>query len=96
MSAASLDIRLPIGGLFTTLGVLVGGYGLTTSGDAAHHAPSLGVNIDLWWGIVMLAFGLLLLWASVRARRPASAHPAEEMPQGRATEAREHRQGLEE
>jgi hypothetical protein len=96
MSAASLDIRLPIGGLFTALGALVGSYGLTKTGDAVHNAPSLGLNIDLWWGLVMLGFGLILLGAAMRARRPASAHPAEEEPQGRATEAREHRLGLEE
>jgi hypothetical protein len=94
--AAGLDIRLPIGGLFTVLGLLVGGYGLATNGDAAHYAPSLGININLWWGLVMLGFGLLLLAFATRGRRPASAHLAEETAEGRATEAREHRLGLEE
>ena len=55
----SLDIRLPIGGLFTALGLIVGGYGLATGADAARYAPSLGVNVNLWWGMVMLVFGVL-------------------------------------
>ena len=90
-----LDVRLPIGGLFTVLGLLLTGYGLATEGDSALYARSLSVNVNLWWGIVMLIFGLLLLWGASRARRVASARPAAESPEGRATEAREHERGLE-
>jgi membrane protein implicated in regulation of membrane protease activity len=93
--AMGLDIRLPIGGLFAVLGLLLTGYGLVTAGDGARYARSLSVNINLWWGAVMLVFGLLLLAAASRARRKASARPAEETPEGRATEIREHRLGLE-
>jgi len=94
-SAGTLDIRLPIGGLFTVLGLVLGGYGLATAGQAEHYAPSLGVNIDLWWGLVMLVFGLLMLAAGIRGRGRAAAHPAAESAEGEATEAREHRLGLE-
>ena len=90
-----LDVRLPIGGLFTVLGLLLAGYGVATEGDPALYARSLSVNVNLWWGIVMLIFGLLLLWGASRARRVASARPAAESPEGRATEAREHERGLE-
>jgi membrane protein implicated in regulation of membrane protease activity len=96
VSVASLDIRLPIGALFTALGALVGGYGLVAGRAAEGAAASLSVNIDLWWGLVMLVFGVLLLASALRTRRPASAHPAVDVPEGRATEAREHRLGLEE
>jgi FtsH-binding integral membrane protein len=71
-SSSGLDIRLPIGGLFTALGLLLSAYGLATAGDASHYARSLSVNINLWWGLVMLVFGLLLLLATRRARRSAS------------------------
>ena len=67
--SAGLDVRLPIGGLFTALGLLLAGYGLATAGDESHYARSLSVNINLWWGLVMLAFGLTLLvtvWFSRR------------------------------
>ena len=94
-SAMSFDIRLPIGGLFTVLGLIVGGYGLATASDRAHYETSLGVNINLWWGLVMLLFGVLMLAAASRSRRTASARPALDTPAGTATEAREHRLGLE-
>ena len=67
--SVGLDVRLPIGGLFTALGLLLSGYGLATAGDPSHYARSLSVNINLWWGLVMLAFGLTLLvtvWFSRR------------------------------
>lgn len=75
MSASGgLDVRLPIGGLFTALGLLLSGYGLATAGDPSHYARSLSVNINLWWGLVMLVFGLALL-AGVRFSRRSVAGP---------------------
>ena len=56
----TLDIRLPIGMLFATLGTLLGLYGLW--GDRAIYQKSLGVNVNLGWGLVMLAFGLVMAW----------------------------------
>jgi hypothetical protein len=93
--ATALDVRVPIGGLFVVLGLLVGGYGLATAGDAGHYARSLGVNVNLVWGAVMLAFGALMLLGARRAARPAAARPATETREGRATEARERARGLE-
>ena len=87
----NLDIRLPIGGLFTLLGLLLTGYGLL--GDAADYRRSLGHNLNLWWGIVVLAFGVLFLWMGRKGT--AAARPAEAEPAGRDTETREHSLGLE-
>jgi hypothetical protein len=53
-----LDIRLPIGLLFSIFGVLLIGYGVL--GDESIYARSLDVNINLWWGIIMLGFGLVM------------------------------------
>lgn len=67
-----LDIRFPIGGLFTVLGVLVAGYGLVTRGDTTLYERSLFVNINLIWGIVMIVFGLAMLglaWHRLRQER---------------------------
>ena len=73
MSAAvGLDIRRPIGWLFTALGALIGGHGLLTAGDVARYARSGGLNVNLWWGLVMLVFGLAFL---VLARRAGRARP---------------------
>lgn len=71
-SSSGLDVRIPIGGLFTALGLLLSVYGLATAGDAAHYARSVSVNINLWWGLVMLGFGLLLLLATWLGRRSSS------------------------
>ena len=95
--AASLDLRLPIGGLFTALGVIIGAYGVATR-NSAMYEQSMSININLLWGIVMLVVGgLMLLFGirSTRRQRPASARPAVSTPQGLATERREHKAGLE-
>ncbi|MFM8567226.1 MAG: hypothetical protein ACKOCV_06045 [Gemmatimonadota bacterium] len=66
---AHLDLRLPIGGLFTTLGGVLGGFGLLTGGDASRYVKSGGINLNLWWGAALLVMGLLFL---IAARRSAS------------------------
>ena len=66
-----LDIRWPIGLLYVIFGVLLAGFGLAS--DAALYQRSLGVNVNLWWGVVMMAFGAVMLVLAVRgARTPAS------------------------
>lgn len=54
-----LDIRLPIGLMFAILGLLLAVYGLL--GDKTIYQHSLGININLWWGLVMLFFGIVML-----------------------------------
>ena len=96
--SASLDLRLPIGGLFTALGIIIGGYGLATNGNSAIYQQSESVNINLWWGLVMLVVGVIMLILGTRATRrhhPEGAHPAMESRQGVKTERREHTAGLE-
>lgn len=61
-----LDIRTPIGLMFTILGLLLTGYGLVS--DQAIYARSLGVNVNLWWGLVLLLFGGVMLYLSSRRR----------------------------
>ena len=73
--AGGLDIRIPIGGLFSTLGLLLGGYGLATLGQADRYAISAGININLWWGLAMLVFGLVLLKVATSARASRSVLP---------------------
>ena len=54
-----LDIRLPIGGLFTVLGLLLAGYGLVS--EKALYERSLWINVNLGWGLVMLIFGVIMI-----------------------------------
>lgn len=93
--AAGLDVRWPIGGLFSVLGLMLTGYGIATAGDPAHYQRSLAVNVNLWWGLVMLVFGAALLLGAKAARRPTGVRPALETAEGQATEARERRLELE-
>ena len=62
-----LDVRLPIGMMFTLLGALLVVYGLVS--DRAIYARSLGIDVNLWWGLVLLAFGLVMLTFALRSRR---------------------------
>jgi hypothetical protein len=56
-----LDIRTPIGLMFACFGVLLVGYGLVTSGSDVYQR-SLGVNVNLAWGAVLLVFGAVMLY----------------------------------
>ncbi|HXS07307.1 MAG TPA: hypothetical protein VN723_10990 [Rhizomicrobium sp.] len=59
-----LDIRLPIGILFSALALVLIVYGAVS--DPAIYARSLGVNVNLVWGCILLVFGLAMLWAGRR------------------------------
>lgn len=63
------DLRTPIGLLFSILGTLLVGYGLITFGSEM-YARSLGMNMNLGWGAVLLVFGLAMLWLG-RRKAPA-------------------------
>ncbi len=86
-----LDIRLPIGLLFTLLGAVLVVFGLIA--DPAIYARSLGYNVNLVWGAVLLVFGIILLVMSRRHR--GVPRPAAETLEGRETEELEHEEGLE-
>lgn len=64
-----LDIRLPLGLLFLVLGSLLLIFGLISNSDL--YERSLGININLWWGMVMSLFALVLLGLAYRAYRLA-------------------------
>lgn len=62
----TLDLRLPLGLMFAVLGLLLSGYGLAS--DPSLYVRSLGINVNLWWGLVLLAFGLAMLGLHARDR----------------------------
>jgi hypothetical protein len=61
-----LDVRYPIGLMFALFGLLLTTYGLVS--ERVIYARSLGVNVNLWWGLVLLLFGLVMLGLALRAR----------------------------
>ena len=64
-----VDIRLPIGFMFTILGFLLTLFGIFTTGDNELYSRSLGINVNLWTGILMLVFGGLMLFYAYRAKK---------------------------
>jgi hypothetical protein len=60
------DVRIPVGLFFALLGSILTLYGLIA--DPQVFGRSLGINVDLIWGVVLLLFGLVL-WRFGR-RRP--------------------------
>ncbi len=65
-----LDIRWPIGLMFTLIGVLLTAFGVIKSADSM----SLGININLIWGLVLLVFGVFMLMGAIKGRKnPPSA-----------------------
>ena len=87
-----LDIRLPIGLMFAILGALLMVYGLV-SDKAIYDRFSLGVNINLAWGVVLLVFGIIMF---IFGRRGTSAmRSAQQSAEGRLIEEIEHETGEE-
>ena len=88
-----LDIRIPIGLLFVVQGVLLVVFGMLSMfgivADKAIYDHSLGINVNLWWGLVMLAFGIFMF---VMGRRGTSAvRSTQDSPEGRQLEETERR-----
>ena len=75
-----LDIRIPIGLMFSLLGAILTIYGLLTASDKAAHERSLGININLWWGLFIIGFGAVMLLLARRARHKQPSQPAADPP----------------
>jgi hypothetical protein len=56
-----LDIRWPIGLMFTLIGAMLVVFGFVTSSNTEMYQHSLDININLRWGVLLLAFGLMML-----------------------------------
>jgi hypothetical protein len=59
-----LDIKVPIGLMFTVLGLLLSIFGMATAGNAELYQRSLDININLWTGLAMLVLGVIMLATS--------------------------------
>ena len=54
-----LDLRIPIGLMFGLFGLILTGVGIFGSADLT--AKSLGINMNLWWGLALLGFSAVML-----------------------------------
>jgi hypothetical protein len=65
----SLDLRIPMGLLFTMVGAILTAFGLGTRDSSTLYARSLGIDANLWWGVVLLVFGIAMLTLGRRGQR---------------------------
>jgi hypothetical protein len=67
-----IDLRTPLGVLFSALGVLLTAYAAATRGQPGTEPT--GVPVNLVWGLVLLGFGLAMLALARRARRAVGSN----------------------
>jgi len=66
----NFDLRFPIGIMFSLYGLVLVIFGLAS--DKAIYERSLGININLVWGLVLLAFGVWMFWLARAAAKNQS------------------------
>ena len=66
-----LDLRWPIGLMFSLIGALLVICGLVTSSNTEMYARSLGININLYWGLLLLVFGGTMLTLAWKGQKDA-------------------------
>lgn len=64
-----VDIRIPIGLMFSILGIIISIFGVVTFSDTEMYQKSLGININIIMGILMLVFGLIMLYFARRKKK---------------------------
>jgi hypothetical protein len=77
----SLDLRIPMGLMFTLVGVILSAFGLKTNGSPI-YATSGGLNVNLWWGLVLLVFGLTMFLLGQRSQKRLAKLPPEKAKDG--------------
>jgi hypothetical protein len=63
----NLDIRIPIGLMFAVIGVIMVIFGLVS--DPKIYERSLGINVNVVWGCVLVVFSAFMLAMAYRAYR---------------------------
>jgi len=78
-----LDIRWPIGFMFSLIGAMLVIYGFATGSNAEMYQHSLDINVNRNWGLVLLAFGaamLTLAWRDSQKAPQPEAQPKQDKP----------------
>jgi hypothetical protein len=73
--------------MFSLIGIVLAAFGLATNGNTALYERSLGVNVNLWWGVVLLVFGQILFQLGRKAQN-RSANPPSDKPDRKAKSRR--------
>jgi sulfite exporter TauE/SafE len=64
-----VDIRIPIGLMFTVVGIIISVFGLFTMSNTEMYHKSLGINVNIIMGLLMLIFGLVMLYFARRKKK---------------------------
>jgi hypothetical protein len=78
-----------MGLMFTMVGAILTSFGMATRDNADLYARSLGIDANLWWGIVLLVFGITMLTLGRRGQKRL----LEEAQKNPPTEETEERRG---
>lgn len=70
----NFDLRLPIGIMFSVFGLILTIFGLV-SDKSIYDQHSLGININLKWGLVLLVFGIFMLLLALRGGKKPGPPP---------------------
>jgi hypothetical protein len=65
----NIDARITVGMFFTLTGTILSAFGLSTRDHIDMYAKSLGIDADLWWGLALLVFGIVMLAFGRRGQR---------------------------
>jgi membrane-bound ClpP family serine protease len=64
-----VDIRIPIGLMFTIVGIIITVFGIITNSDTEMYQKSLSINVNLIMGLVMLVFGVFMLYLARKKKQ---------------------------
>lgn len=78
----NLDLRIPMGLMFTFTGLILTAFGFVSRGDAKLYAQSLGIDVNLWWGLVLLVFGLTMFLMGRRGQKRLAKEPPVSVDEG--------------
>jgi len=56
-----VDARIAVGMFFALTGTILAAFGVSTRDRMDVYAKSMGIDANLWWGLALLAFGIMML-----------------------------------
>ena len=86
----SLDLRIPMGLMFTLTGLILAVFGMATNGSEELYAKSLGINANLWWGLVLFAFGLTMFLLGRASQKRLEKNPPPPVEEGEVRRGHGH------
>jgi hypothetical protein len=70
-----LDIRWPIGLMFTLIGLMLTGFGAANRAGSITKIDGQEININLIWGVILLVFGVLMVFFAYRGGKKPGPPP---------------------